>query len=269
MLDFNALLCNETLYNFHSHTQFCDGRADMRAFAEAAVAAGFKHYGFSPHSPIPVRSSCNMSRDNVDAYLAEVEYIKAHYPGTRFYASMEIDYLNDDWGPAIDYFQNMPLDYRIGSVHFIPNKRGEYVDIDGRYESFAVKMEHDFDNDLRYVVETFYAQSIAMVTAGGFDILGHFDKIGQNANYHCDGVELTPWYEECVQALIAEIEKSGVTIEINTKALAQHKRLFPNERYLAQLLKARVPMVVNSDAHYPNLINAGRPYALSLLTKTI
>jgi histidinol-phosphatase (PHP family) len=130
-------------------------------------------------------------------------------------------------------------------------------------------MEHDFDNDLRYVVETFYAQSIAMVTAGGFDILGHFDKIGQNANYHCAGVELTPWYEECVQALIAEIEKSGVTIEINTKALAQHKRLFPNERYLAQLLKARVPMVVNSDAHYPNLINAGRPYALSLLTKTI
>ena len=37
---------------------------------------------------------------------------------------MEIDYLNDDWGPANDYFQSLPLDYRIGSVHFIPT-RGE------------------------------------------------------------------------------------------------------------------------------------------------
>ncbi len=264
-LDFRALQDNETLYNFHSHTQFCDGRADMRAFAKAAVDAGFAHYGFSPHSPIPVPSSCNMSRDNVPAYLAEVEYIKENFKGTRFYASMEIDYLGADWGPAIDYFQQMPLDYRIGSVHFIPSQAGEYVDIDGRYENFARKMEQNFNNDLRYVVETFYAQSIAMVQHGGFDIMGHFDKIGQNANYHCEGVELTPWYEECVQALIAEIIKSGVTIEINTKALAQHKRLFPNERYLAQLVKAGVPMLVNSDAHYPELINAGRDYALALL----
>lgn len=265
MLNFKAILNNESLYNFHSHTQFCDGHADMRAFAQAAVDAGFAHYGFSPHSPIPIASSCNMEQGSVDTYLAEVDYIKEHYQGTKFYASMEIDYLDEEWGPSINYFQQMPLDYRIGSVHFIKDQQGEFVDIDGRYESFARKMTENFNNDLRYVVEAFYAQSIAMVRAGGFDIMGHFDKIGQNANYHCAGVEQTTWYEECVQALIAEIIKSGVTIEINTKALAQHKRIFPNERYLPQLLKARVPIVVNSDAHYPDLINAGRAYALSLI----
>jgi histidinol-phosphatase (PHP family) len=128
-------------------------------------------------------------------------------------------------------------------------------------------MTENFNNDLRYVVETFYAQSIAMVRTGGFDLLGHFDKIGQNASYHCAGVEQQPWYEECVQALIAEIIRSGVTIEINTKALAQHHRIFPNERYIPQLLRARVPIVVNSDAHYPDLINAGRPQTLNLLSK--
>lgn len=266
MLNFQALLQNETLYNFHSHTQFCDGRADMRTFAKAAVDAGFAHYGFSPHSPVPFASPCNMEREQVDEYLSEVDYIKAHYAGTKFYASMEIDYLGDDWGPATPYFQQLPLDYRIGSVHFIKTQQGKFVDIDGRYESFARKMVEEFNDDLRYVVETFYAQSINMVRAGGFDIMGHFDKIGQNASYHCADVEQTPWYEECVQALIAEIIRSGVTIEINTKALAQHHRIFPNERYLPQLLRARVPMLVNSDAHYPDLINAGRPYALSALS---
>jgi histidinol-phosphatase (PHP family) len=267
MLNFEALLNNETLYNFHSHTQFCDGRATMRDFAKAAVDAGFAHYGFSPHSPIPLPSSCNMEREKVAEYLAEVDYIKHHFGPTKFYASMEIDYLNDDWGPAIDYFQQLPLDYRIGSVHFIRSQHGEYVDIDGRYENFARKMTDYFQDDLRYVVETFYAQSIAMVRTGGFDILGHFDKIGQNAGYHSHNVEQQPWYEECVQALITEIIRSGVTIEINTKALAQHGRIFPNERYMPQLLKANVPIIVNSDAHYPDLINAGRQQTLALIHK--
>ncbi|MDE5725671.1 MAG: PHP domain-containing protein [Duncaniella sp.] len=39
-------------YNFHSHTQFCDGREPMEAMAAAAVAEGLTHYGFTPHSPI-------------------------------------------------------------------------------------------------------------------------------------------------------------------------------------------------------------------------
>jgi histidinol-phosphatase (PHP family) len=267
MVDFQALLKGETLYNFHSHTQFCDGRATMREFAAAAIAAGFKHYGFSPHSPIPVESSCNMQRESVRDYIAEVDEIKDSSCTTRFYASMEIDYLDANWGPAIDYFQYLPLDYRIGSVHFIKNQSGEYVDIDGRYENFAEKMREKFNNDLRYVVETFYAQSIEMVRAGGFDLMGHFDKIGQNASYHCAGVEQEPWYEECVQALISEIAKVHVTVEINTKALAQHGRIFPNERYLAELQKLGVPMVVNSDAHYTDLINAGREYALKLVSE--
>ncbi|MDE5751755.1 MAG: PHP domain-containing protein, partial [Duncaniella sp.] len=45
-------------YNFHSHTQFCDGREPMEAMAAAAVAEGLTHYGFTHHSPICVPSSC-------------------------------------------------------------------------------------------------------------------------------------------------------------------------------------------------------------------
>lgn len=60
-MDFVSIIGSDMLYNFHSHTQFCDGRATMAEFAAEAVAQGFTHYGFSPHSPVPIQSPCNMS----------------------------------------------------------------------------------------------------------------------------------------------------------------------------------------------------------------
>lgn len=261
---FNNIV-NDRLYNFHSHTQFCDGRAAMEAFAAAAVNAGFSHYGFSPHSPVPFVSPCNMHRDNVPVYLDEVRRLQSVYAGQiRFYASMEIDYIGPEWGPATGYFQELPLDYRIGSVHFIPSDCGP-VDIDGHFDSFRQKMSRYFHDDIRYVVESFYRQSVDMVNAGHFDIIGHFDKIGHNAGHFCDGVEDEPWYKSAVNDLIDLIIDKGVVVELNTKAWREHARMFPGKRYLERLVQAHVPIVVNSDVHVPALINAGRDEAFAML----
>ncbi len=75
-MDFIKELNGNRLYTFHSHTEFCDGRAQMEAFAREALRQGFTHYGFTPHSPITIESPCNMTRENVDRYLAEVDRIK-------------------------------------------------------------------------------------------------------------------------------------------------------------------------------------------------
>lgn len=253
-------------YTLHSHTQFCDGKAPMEEFAREAVRIGFTHYGFSPHSPIPIKSPCNISKEDVPLYLAEVRRIKDEYGRqVKFYAGMEIDYLGPQWGPAHPYFKELGLDYTIGSVHFIPDPDDHYVDIDGRYENFRGKMEQYFYRDIRYVVETFYRQSIDMVCAGGFDILGHLDKVGHNAAHYTPGIEDEPWYDRLVQMLIDAVVASGVIVEINTKAWADHRRLFPSERYIRRLKSAGVPMIVNSDAHLPSLINASRAYAFTLI----
>ena len=37
MIDFKKIIKNSRLYNFHSHTQFCDGHAPMEEFVEEAV----------------------------------------------------------------------------------------------------------------------------------------------------------------------------------------------------------------------------------------
>lgn len=265
MVDFNELTGSARLYNLHSHTQFCDGRAQMEAFAAAAVEAGFSVYGFTPHSPIGFHSPCNMLKDNVRVYLDEVKRLQALYDGRiRFLAGMEIDYIDDEWGPAAPYFQQLPLDYRIGSVHFVPADN-EYVDIDGRFDSFVQKMERYFHNDIHHVVRLFFRQSLAMVEAGGFDIVGHIDKIAHNASMFHPGIENDPEYLRLINRLIDAVIAGGYTVELNTKAWREHTRMFPAPVHLHRLLQAGVPIVVNSDAHVPALINAGREAGFQLL----
>ena len=264
MIDFKEIAATSKLYNFHSHTQFCDGHATMHEFAAEAVAEGFTHYGFTPHSPVPIESPCNMKTADVAEYLKTVDELKRKYDGRiKLYASMEIDYLGDNWGPSNPYFDTVALDYRIGSVHFVP-AGDAMVDTDGRFESFKVKMATFFDNDIRHVVDSFYDQTLRMIAAGGFDIIGHFDKIGLNASCFKPGIEDEPWYAKRITEVMEAIKEAGVIAEINTKSLAQHNRFFPHMRYFKEMKRMGIPVVFNSDAHYPSLINAGRMEAMEI-----
>lgn len=273
-MDFLKELNGSKAYTFHSHTEFCDGRATMEAFAREVVARGFTHYGFSPHCPLPIVSPCNMRREDVGRYLSEVDRIKGEYGGhCRFYAAIEVDYLGEEFGPSSREISELPLDYVIGSVHFVANRKGRLVDVDGRFESFRRKMRDYFDDDIRYVCEAFYSRSVAMVEAGGFDIIGHFDKIGQNASYFQPGIEDEEWYQALVSDLVDRIishnarhPERPLTVEINTKAYADHSgRLFPHPRHWGRLIEAGVPLIVNSDAHVPALIDASREMTFSML----
>lgn len=266
-MDFRKIISSTRNYNFHSHTQFCDGHATMEAMAAAAVACGMRHYGFTPHSPLPIESPCNMPIDSVDAFIAEVKRLQqdpAHAACT-FYTGMEIDYMGPQFGPASDYFRELPLDYRIGSVHFIPSQDGEYLDIDGSPERFKQRMADRFRNDIEYVVHTFFRQSLDMVVAGGFDILGHFDKIGHNASEYAPGIADSSFYAECIEPLLNYICENRLTVELNTKARTQYGYFFPNPRYLPRLMESGVPVVVNSDAHYPDRITASRDEAFAIM----
>lgn len=268
-MDIKSIISSTRLYNLHSHTQYCDGRATVAEMADAAAALGYLHYGFTPHSPLPLESPCNMKADSVAAYLDDVDTARRKHAGAghpiSFYAGMEIDYLGPQWGPSHPYFASLPLDYSIGSVHFIPAQDGTYVDIDGSFENFKRKMERHFGGDIEYVVDTFYSQSLAMVRAGGFDILGHFDKVGHNASDFCPGIEDSDFYRKAVERLVDLIEERHLTIELNTKAYCGHGRFFPGSRYLPRLVESGVTIVVNSDAHYPDRIDASRRDAYSLL----
>lgn len=254
-------------YTLHSHTQFCDGRAPMDVMVRAAFDAGMTVYGFSPHSPLPVESPCNMAWEDIASYLKEADRLKKEFEPLKMkiLTGMEVDFLSDSFGPHSPQIQAIPLDYRIGSVHFVPNQHGELFDCDGSVERFSSNLKEHYDSDLRYVVERFFDQTLRMIELGGFEIIGHFDKIIGNAAPLDNSIEHSGWYRSLVEKTISALEGSDIFVEINTKAFDSRKRFYPDPVWWPALIEAKLPIVVNSDAHYPELVNAGRPDALSLL----
>ncbi|MDE6269427.1 MAG: histidinol-phosphatase [Muribaculaceae bacterium] len=256
---------SSTRYNLHSHTQFCDGHAPMDEMVEGAVRAGLRHYGFTPHGPMPLTSPCNMSADEVTPYLNEASRLRELYSDRiDLYTGMEADYLGKQWGPHSAPIQDLDLDYIIGSVHFVPTQDGSYADTDGRPERFRRYVHELFRDDLRYVVDAFFAQTLEKIDRGGFDIIGHFDKIGLNSSCMQPDIEDNDWYRIHIEHVIEAVAAKGLTVEINTKHYAAWQRFFPAVRWWPMLKAAGVHVVFNSDAHDPQLTDASRQIAINL-----
>ncbi|MDH6534497.1 histidinol-phosphatase HisJ family protein [Parabacteroides sp. 52] len=260
------------LSNYHSHCTFCDGRSSPEDFLKFALSNGFRAYGFSSHSPLPFETFWNMSKVDMPEYLAEIDRLKKKYDKQiEVYVGLEIDYLDQTFNPSIPYFQELPLDYRIGSVHFLPQSSNlleeNMVCIDGPYEEFAQAIDRSYEGDIRKVVEHYYDSTLKMVNAGGIDIVGHLDKIYQNGHRYPGFSFEASWYKEALYACIDLIAEKGLMVEINTKNMLRKQQSFPHVHYYSLLQEKNIPIMVNSDCHFPDLVNAGRIEVFSLLQK--
>ena len=253
------------LTNYHSHCLYCDGRANMEDFIRFAISEGFSSYGIAP---LPFSTAWTMEWDRMDDYLSEFSRLKEKYADRIELAiGLEIDYLNEESHPAIPRFQELPLDYRIGSVHMLYSPQGKVVDIDTPADTFRQLIDAHFEGDLDYVVHLYYKNLLRMVELGGFDILGHADKMHYNASCYRPGLLDEPWYDALVRDYFAEIARHGYIVEINTKSYHDLGTFYPNERYFPLLKELGIRVQVNSDAHYPERINNSRAEALAALKK--
>lgn len=258
----------DNLTNYHSHCDFCDGHAPMEAFVQEAINKGFRAYGISSHAPFPIPNSCNMHRERMACYLGEFNRLKQIYSSQiELYIGLEIDFLDDTFNPSIDYFRELPLDYRIGSVHYIVTSDGTPIDTDGSPDRFRGYVDTFFDGDVDEAVRRFYRSSFRMIELGGFDFLGHLDKIGLNASLYRPGLDGEPWYKKLVSGYLEEIAARDLLVEVNTKAWEPRGRFFPHRDYFEQMKALGIRVVVNSDTHYPEKINSGREAALRALSQ--
>ena len=258
----------DNLTNYHSHCDFCDGHAPMEAFVQEAINKGFRAYGISSHAPFPIPNSCNMHRERMACYLGEFNRLKQIYSSQiELYIGLEIDFLDDTFNPSIDYFRELPLDYRIGSVHYIVTPDGTPIDTDGSPDRFRGYVDTFFDGDVDEAVRRFYRSSFRMIELGGFDFLGHLDKIGLNASLYRPGLDGEPWYKKMVSGYLEEIAARDLLVEVNTKAWEPLGRFFPHCDYFGQMKALGIRVVVNSDTHYPEKINSGREAALRALSQ--
>ena len=256
--------------NFHSHCTFCDGRNQPEAFVVEAVSQGFRAYGFSSHSPLPFKTTWNMSASDMPAYLDEIAQLRDKYKAQiEIYIGLEIDYLDETYNASIPYFRSLPLDYRISSIHFLPWQRPliekNMSCIDGAYESFAASVALHYGSDIRLIVRNFFNSSMRMVEAGGFDIVGHLDKVCMNGSRYPGFDATADWYRKPFVALLDLIAEKELIVEINTKNLRRKGQTYPHATAYREIAQRRIPIMVNSDCHSTNLVNDGRAETLALL----
>lgn len=258
------------LSNYHSHCTFCDGRSMPEDFVKFAISHGFRAYGFSSHSPLPFETFWNMSKDDMPEYLMEIDRLKNKYSDQlEIYTALEIDYLDETYNPSISYFRELPLDYRIGSIHFLPVSEQlceeNMVCIDGSFTDYKASLDQYFEGDIRKLVARYFDSTMKMIQAGGIDIVGHMDKIYMNGR-KCEGFSFdAAWYQEPFRASLDLIAEKGLMVEVNTKNLIKKQELFPRKEYLGLLKEMNIPIMVNSDCHYPDLVNDGREETFKLL----
>jgi len=207
-----------------------------------------------------------MDKDRMEDYLEECLQLKHKYAGQLdLYIGLEIDYLNEETHPATDYFRSLPLDFRIGSVHMLYNEQGEVIDIDVSADKFRILIEEHFHGNPEIAIRQYFHSLMRMIEWGGFDIVGHADKIHYNVSRYDSRLLTQTWYQELLISFFREVARKGYIIEINTKAFESLGVFYPSVEHFSFLHSLHIPIVVNSDAHYPDRINNGRREALTEL----
>jgi histidinol-phosphatase (PHP family) len=247
------------LSNYHSHSTFCDGRCSMEELVHFAIAKGVKKFGFSSHAPLPFDTFWNMKADDLPEYKAEFHRLKRKYTGQiELYLGLEIDYIPECFDARQAFYPTDDLDYLIGSIHYIDALPcGGFMSIDGNFSVFQQGLDTMYGGDIWAVVKRYFEASRDMVEKGGFQIVGHVDKVAMNAS-RCIGFDShNPRFVNLIGDLFSLIRSKGLIVEINTKSLMEKGITYPGQHYFPLLNELGIPVTVNSDCHYPTNVIDG------------
>ena len=273
--------------NFHTHSQFCDGKNTAEEMVLAAIEKGFDVLGFSSHClhPLnpefykPVDSLWHIPSENIKAYAEEIRRLKEKYAGKiQIYLGFEADYFaSAEYGtaiPARDSFEDFSPDYLIGAVHFINTDKGFYT-VDHKPEIVKENLirlysKSNGEIDGRAAVCDYFAAEREMLKKGDFDIIAHCDliKLRNGPLNFFDPAE--SWYKDEIKATALEIARSGVIAEINTGAIGRGimDDTYPSQYFLELLYELGVPVCINSDAHTTAMLDGAFDRAAALAKKT-
>ena len=188
------------LSNFHTHSNYCDGKATLREMVDFAVAHGFNALGFSGHCPLPFENTFSIT--DYEGYCHEVLTLKEEYKGRmEILLGLEMDYVPGMLEDFSELVEKGGLEYTIGSVHLIPandHPRGDddLWFIDGpHWERYDEGLNRLFGGDIRRGVKAYFHQQNEMIVRNKPTIVGHPDKIAMH-NRGRYFKEEEPWYEQ-------------------------------------------------------------------------
>ena len=233
------------LINYHSHTNWSDGRASLEEMIAGARAAGLAEFGISDHyAPFPDGRAVEWALpqgflpEYVERILAAKE---AETSGLVIRLGIEIDFFPETVEAAKTELAQYPFDYLIGSVHFVkPGPRFFPIDFD------ASRWEVLTPEEVNTVWRLYWRQIRALAESRCCDFIGHLDlpkKYG-----FLPTVDLAD--EE--HAALDAIAIAGLAIELNTAGWQKPVReAYPSLSLLRAARKRDIPLLINADAHVP------------------
>lgn len=241
----------------------------MEDFVKFAIAKGVKKYGFSAHAPLPFHTSWNMNLEDFPYYKNEFFRLKEKYAGKiELFLGLEVDFIENVFDAKSNLYSWDDIEYKIGSVHYLdPLPEGGFFSVDGKFYNFQKKLNEIYKGDIRLATERFFEISSNMVRKGGFEIVGHLDKISQNG-MNCGGFDKTEsWYVRLVENYLQLIKEQEMMIEINTKSYLGLGITYPDVQFFPIIKELDIPVMVNSDCHDPDKILDGFDPVYTLLKK--
>jgi histidinol-phosphatase (PHP family) len=240
----------------HTHTTFCDGQDDIDTICKAAYEKNFVSLGFSSHAPIPKEmgeTEWHIKNDMLESYLEAVLKAKKNWEGKlRIFLGLEIDYIEGISGPHDARFQNLGLDYSIGSVHYVvPPNGAKAFTVDGPFEEAATGIKEGFGGDAKAYVHAYWKAVSNMIEHGGFDILGHIDLIKKNNQNEEFFSFLDTDYRNGAENAVKKLAGTSIVAEINTGGLNRRKTkdCYPSLEILKMMKVQNIPLAITADAH--------------------
>ena len=179
-----------------------------------------------------------------------------------------MDYIHGCSDIKSDFFRKINLDYSIGSIHYL-DCLGEnnYWSIDGPFDEFEKGLNTLYNGGIEAGTKRFFEISGLMIEKGGFDVVGHVDKITYHGRKY-SGFDINkPEYQKLVLRLLEQIKAQKLILEVNTKSLADHGITYPHQAFYETIARMEIPLMLNSDCHYPINITAGFDITCKALSK--
>lgn len=231
------------LYNFHTHTTYCDGKNTAEEMVQKAIELGFSKLGFSGHSYTEFDLEPCMTREGTEEYKKEITALKEKYKDKiEIFLGIEYDY------HSIEPFDC--YDYVLGSVHYI-YKNGKYLCVDYSRQKQIDAVNEFYGGDFYAYIEDYYKTVADVYNKTKCDIIGHFDLI---TKYNSDGSLFDtnhPRYIAAWKAAADAIIKTPAVVEINTGGIARGhiKAPYPSKEIIDYFKQNGKKMIFSSDCH--------------------
>ena len=228
--------------DFHTHTNYCDGKNTPEEMILSAIEKGLTTYGFSEHGYTAFDLRYCLTLEKTELYKAEIRALKEKYKDKiEIRLGIELDAFSDH--DTSDY------DYVIGSCHYV-EKDGIYRAVDEKAAELESICREWYGGDY-YAFAEDYFRGVASLAARKIDIVGHFDLITK----FNEGGKLFdtnhPRYLAAAKSAIDALLPLGVPFEINTGAISRGYRTepYPAKNLIDYIKKKGGSLILDSDTH--------------------